>query len=180
MAELPILKGNGLLLRAWRREDVTDLHREIQDPEIIRWLDIGLPYAIADAEKFIASCAGHWGDRTAAHFAITELDGTFLGYLGVLSAEDHMRIVEIVYWVAASARGTATARRAVLTVLTWVKETVAPERIELGMLEGNTGSARTAESAGFVLREVRDAPKPGGGQPGKERIYELAWDAVAG
>jgi RimJ/RimL family protein N-acetyltransferase len=173
MDGLPVLRGEGVILRPWRAEDASVLHREIQDPDTVRWLDIRLPYTIEDARTFIASCADQWETRKGAQFAVTDPDDGFVGYIGVLAVEEGMRVVEIVYWVAASARGAGTAGRALRTAIPWVEASVGPDRIELGMLEGNTASARTAESAGFVLREVQEVTKAEGGPPVRELIYQL-------
>ena len=172
MSVLPNLVGNGVVLRGWEIEDAPDLHREIQDPEIVRWLNIGLPYTVDDAETFISSSVGQWESREAAHFAITDPSGGFVGYVGVLAVDKGMGVVEVVYWIGSSHRGKGLAGRALRVLIPWIVETIRPERIELGLLEGNSASASTAESAGFVLRESRDISDDASGEPLRELIYE--------
>ena len=83
-----------------------------------------------------------------------------------------MKVVEIVYWIGSSHRGKRLAGRALRVLVPWIIETIRPEKIELGMLEGNLASAATAESAGFVLRDIRDVADAAPGEPSRELIYE--------
>ena len=172
MSDLDTIRGERVTLRPWRSGDAAALSRAIQDPEIVRWLGIEVPYTIDDARRFIDRAADQWDRRQGAHFVIADLENSDpLGYLGVLAVEPDMAVVEIVYWVAADARGRGVATAALADVLPWIAEAIAPERIELGMVGGNTASAAVAEACGFVLHEV----VPGGGtldgKPGDERIY---------
>ncbi|MDJ0959834.1 MAG: GNAT family N-acetyltransferase [Acidimicrobiia bacterium] len=174
MTALPTLTDGVIALRPWALDDAADLTREIQDADVVRWLNITLPYTTDDARLFIAAADERWQERGGAHFAITSpATGAFLGYLGALDAERRMSVVEIVYWVAAPARGNGVATAALKLVLPWIQEEIAPERIELGMVAGNDASARVAERNGFVLREiVPDAATLDGGAA-DERIYEF-------
>jgi RimJ/RimL family protein N-acetyltransferase len=146
----------------------------VVDPEIVRWLNIGLPYTTGDAERFIAGATGAWLERRGAHFAVVEApDGPLLGYLGVLAAEAGMQAVEIVYWVAAFARGRGAAKAALRLALDWIPAGIGSPRVELGMVDGNEASARVAEACGFVVREVIANGATLDGRPVDERIYEL-------
>ena len=179
MPEQPTLVSDQVILRPWHPDDAVDLHTEIQDREVVRWLDIELPYTLADATGFIAKTADQWEQRRAAHFAIAEpANGAFQGYLGVLAVDDGMRVVEIVYWVAATARGRSVATSALRLVLPWIVETLAPERIELGMVDGNVASASVAEANGFVLHEVAPGAATLDGAPADELLYR--WRGLAG
>ena len=174
MAALPTLSDGRIVLRAWEASDAHDLAREIQDAEVVRWLNIELPYTLDDARRFIAATEHRWQERSGAHLAITSsTTGAFLGYLGVLDADRRMSVVEVVYWVAASARGGGVAAAALQLVLPWIQDTISPERIELGMVDGNVASAVVAERNGFVLREIVAGVATLDGEPADERVYEL-------
>lgn len=177
MTELPTITGDGVVLRPWVPTDAVDLHREIQDAEIVRWLNIELPYARADAEAFIAKTQDQWEHRRAAHFVIADpAANDLVGYLGVLSVEEPMRVVEIVYWVAAPARGKGVGTRSLGAVIPWVEDAIAPDRIELGMIEGNAASAGVAMANGFELTAIIIGGATLDGEPANERIYELDHD----
>lgn len=169
---LPTLSNGDIFLRPWVPADAADLERAMQDPETVRWMAIELPYERADAEGFIASTAQTWDDRQAAHFAISDGE-RLLGYLGVLSVEDRMRVVELGYWVAAAQRGRGVATASVRLALDWIRDELKPDRIELGMLTGNEASRAVAEKCGFVFAESR-SDRPDGAE---EWIFLLESDS---
>ncbi len=170
---LPTLSDGFVTLRPWRASDAPDLQREVQDPEIVRWMALEVPYPVEVAEGFIAGTTKAWEERAGAHFVITDAADSFAGYLGVLSLEDRMRVVEFGYWVAAAHRGRGIATAALRLAVGWAREVLAPERLELGMLDGNDASAAVAEAAGFVFDRLEPRDKLLDGQPVAERIYVL-------
>jgi RimJ/RimL family protein N-acetyltransferase len=174
MQPLPTLTDGTIVLRPWVDDDADDLFREIQDPEVVRWLNVDMPYTLEDAVGFIAEVVERWEKRAGAHFVIADAgDGRFLGYLGVLDAGQSMNVVEIVYWVAAAGRRRGVARRAVALALEWVLLELAPERIELAMIDGNEASIRVAEANGFQLREIVSGGATLDGRPADTRIYDF-------
>jgi RimJ/RimL family protein N-acetyltransferase len=175
MQALPTVSDGTIILRPWVDDDAADLFREIQDPEVVRWLNIDMPYTFEDAAGFIAKVVERWEQQTGAHFVIADADdGRFRGYLGVLDAGEAMNVVEIVYWVAASARRRGVARRAVALALEWILQELAPQRIQLGMVDGNEASIRVAEANGFELREIVTDGAMLDGRPADERIYDFS------
>ena len=168
------MHGNGVGLRPFRLDDAGDLAREVQDPEIVRWMAIPLPYTIDDAQGFVETTADKWQNREAAHFVLTAgASDQLAGYMGALAVEDGMKAVEIGYWVAADHRGRGLTLRALDLLVPWLKNTLNPQRIELGMIEGNAASARIAEKAGFVLPRVDEAAVTLDGVPTDEIIYVI-------
>ena len=173
MSRLPTLRGPEVTLRPFRSDDAADLERAVQDPEIVRWMAIPLPYTIDDARGFIESTAEKWRDREAAHFVISGEDERLLGYMGALAVEPKMAAVEIGYWVAADQRGRDLALKAIELLIPWVQDVIAPTRIELGMIKGNVASARVARKAGFVLLRIDREAVTLDGVPTDEIIYVL-------
>lgn len=171
MTAQPSLAGEGIVVRPWRHDDVSTLVREIQDPEIVRWLDIGLPYTRADAEGFVAKAFRQWENGSAAHFVI-DRGGACAGYVAALGLAGTLDAVEIVYWVARGHRGAGVASAALGVLVAWLVAS-GTSRIELGMTDGNMASAAVAERAGFVLREIVANTARLDGEPADERIYEL-------
>lgn len=171
---MPTTLTNGeVTLRPWRPGDAADLLRSMQDPEIVRWMAIDLPYTLDHAEGFVAGTAAAWDSREAAHFVVADDHDRLIGYLGVLSVADRMRVVELGYWVAPAARGRGVASAAVVLAVDWALATVHPERIELGMLAGNEPSRRVAERAGFVFDRTQPSGKLLDGEPVDEWVYVL-------
>ena len=174
MEALPTVTDGTVVLRPWVDDDAADLFREIQDPEVVRWLNIDMPYTLEDAAGFIAKVVERWEQRAGAHFVIADADnGRYRGYLGGLDAGEAMNVVEIVYWVAAPARRRGVARRAVALALEWTLQDLAPDRIELAMVDGNEASIRVAEANGFQLREIVEGGAMLDGRPADERIYDF-------
>ena len=170
---LPTLTDGRVTLRPWRSSDAIDLHREVQDREIAHWMAIDVPYPLEVAEEFIAGTGSAWEAREAAHFVIADRGDRLIGYLGVLSVADRMRVVEFGYWVAAAARGKGVATAALRLAVDWAQDVLAPQRFELGMFDGNAASAAVAEAVGFVFDRTQPSDKLLGGRPVDERIYVL-------
>jgi RimJ/RimL family protein N-acetyltransferase len=170
--QLPLVPGDGVILRPWRTGDAGDLHRAMQDPEIVRWMAIDLPYKLADAEGFIERTGRSWEERSAAHFVI-EVDGRLAGYLGVLAVEERMGAIELGYWVAPEARGRGVAKAALRLAVDWAIRSLAPDRVELGMLAGNEASRRVAETTGFTFERTQPSGKLLDGHPADEWVFVL-------
>lgn len=170
---LPTIADGHVTLRPWRTSDAELLHQAMQDADTVRWMAIDLPYTLEDARGFIEGTGPAWEQRKAAHFAIAGADDGLIGYLGALSVEDRMSVVELGYWVAPEARGRGVATRAVQLVVSWALDALRPRRIEIGMLAGNQASRRVAESAGFVLERTEPSEKLLDGQAAEEWIFAL-------
>jgi RimJ/RimL family protein N-acetyltransferase len=170
---LPTITNDRVTLRPWRRSDAGDLQRAMQDSETVRWMAIDLPYTIEDARGFIDGTSSAWEQRQAAHFVIAGPDDRLIGYLGVLSVEDRMSVVELGYWVAPPARRQGVASRAVELAVEWARYDLNARRIELGMMSGNEASRRVAESVGFVFEGTKPSDNLVDGEPVGEWIFVL-------
>ncbi len=169
---LPMLSGSGVVLRPWRPDDAVDLHAAMQDPEIVRWLDVELPYTLEDALEFIDAASERWEERREAHFAVADPDDDeMIGYLGVLRVEGTADVSEIVYWVRPGRRGRGVATDAVLLALPWIEGVIRPRRLEASMVAGNLRSQSVVEACGFVLDGVRPGAARLDGNPADERVY---------
>lgn len=169
VAQQPTLTGGGTVLRPWVASDAGALASAMQDPEIVRWLHIDLPYTPEDAHAFIAATRERWAGGRAAHFVI-ERNGAFCGYLGVLALGVGFEAVELVYWTMRRGEGIATA--AVRCAVEWLTGERGARLIELGMVDGNAASAAVAERAGLpAARGDRNATTLDGASA-DERIYE--------
>jgi RimJ/RimL family protein N-acetyltransferase len=164
---VPTIHGD-VTLRPWRAEDAPALHRAMHDPDVDRRLGDGEPYTPEDASRFIERTGERWEEREAAHFVV-EVEGRLAGYLGALHVENSTW--ELVDWTLPEHRGEGVARRAVATALPWIDETIAPIRLDAGMLSGNAASAAVVTANGFVLDEVRRGTGVLDGAPHGEEIY---------
>jgi RimJ/RimL family protein N-acetyltransferase len=105
------------------------------------------PYALADAERFIASMID---DPRPAHFAI-EVDGAAVGAIGLKLKQDVDRIgAELGYWLGEPYWGRGILSEAVPAFTRWALAEFQLVRIEAIVFEWNPASARILEKAGFV------------------------------
>ena len=81
----PPLTDGVVALRPFRAEDAPDITAACQDPEIQRWIPIiPVPYAEADARRFILMTLQAWHDGTGYEFAIADAaTDRYLGSVGL-------------------------------------------------------------------------------------------------
>ncbi len=146
----PPLTDGVVALRPLRADDAPDITAACQDPAIQRWIPmIPVPYAEADAKRFILMTLQAWHDGTGCEFAIADVaTDRYLGSVG-LHLGPNPRRHAIGYLVAPGARGRGIATRAVSLVTRWAFERLAIERLALWTLPGNVASQAVAEKAGF-------------------------------
>jgi RimJ/RimL family protein N-acetyltransferase len=142
-------------LRPWREDDVAAVVAACQDPEVVRWTSVPVPYTEADARAYIGQRHAAAAAGVSAPFAI--LDAAGGGLIGSISllhfAWEHAR-AEVGYWLAAPARGRGHATRAVRLICVWGFSALRLERIDLMAAVGNTASQQVAERAGFTREAV--------------------------
>jgi RimJ/RimL family protein N-acetyltransferase len=152
------LKGEGVVLRAWRMEDAPAVAEACQDPEIARWLAfVPQPYNSDDARRYIQECIEASHDRRP--FAITDAETAAL--IGSID----MRITRlgaghIGYWMAPQARGRGRTTAALRALSRWAIEELGLGRVELATDLDNIASQRVAEKAGFQREGVLRAMLP--------------------
>jgi RimJ/RimL family protein N-acetyltransferase len=118
------------------------------------------PYAIADAERFIASVLDQ---PRPTNFAI-EVEGAAVGAIGLKLKDDIERVgAEVGYWVGEPFWGLGILSEVVPTFTKWAITEFQLTRVEAIVFEWNPASARVLEKAGFVREGVmrRSALKDG-------------------
>jgi RimJ/RimL family protein N-acetyltransferase len=151
--EPPELMADGLVLRGWRPDDIPDVHRACQDPDIQRWTSVPSPYRPEHAAGFVTGIAPKaWEDATGAPFAVSErATGELLGSCGLVSIDRSGRWAEIGYWTAPWARGRGVAVRATRAVARWAFEMLGVRRIVWQAEVGNHASRLVALRAGCAV-----------------------------
>jgi RimJ/RimL family protein N-acetyltransferase/nitrite reductase/ring-hydroxylating ferredoxin subunit len=146
----PPLTDSVVALRPFRAEDASAITSACQDPDIQRWVPIiPIPYAEADARRFVLLTLQAWHDGTGYEFAITDAGtGKYVGSIG-LHLGPNPRRHAVGYVVAPEFRGRGIATRALRLVTRWGFEQLGIERLALWTLPGNVASQRVAEKAGF-------------------------------
>ena len=141
------LEDDAIVLRPLEAGDAGALAAAIDDdPELDRWTRIPFPYAEEHALEFITTTE----ERA---FAIVDRGtGALLGGIGARIHDEG--VVELGYWVRASARGRGVATRAVRLLAGWAFDELAAGRLQLTTDPANHASQRVAEKAGFQREGV--------------------------
>jgi RimJ/RimL family protein N-acetyltransferase len=146
---LPVLATARLVLRAPRRSDGNAIATLVNDRRIAaNTARIPHPYAIEDAEQFIAAVNKREGE---ACFAIT-LDGLPIGICSVDLREDGP---ELGYWLGVAYWGRGFATEAVRALIDHAFGDLEHEALISGARVNNPASRRVLEKCGFQWTGVR-------------------------
>ena len=123
-----------------------------------------MPYLPEHAEQFVGPVAAETWAGGGGSFAVEELaDGGLVGAMTLFGVRDGVGTAG--YWTVADRRGRGLTGEALRVLSGWALDDLGVRRVELIADPANTGSCRTAESAGFqaegVLRQRylhRDVP----------------------
>jgi RimJ/RimL family protein N-acetyltransferase len=142
------LRGEAVILRPWREDDIPAILAAIEDPDILRWIPvIPRPYTRADAEAFVNDEIGLGPHQ----FAIV-IDQRVVGSIGMRVNENDTGHVG--YWCARSERGRGIVPDALRTISRHGFEALGLGRMELITDPDNRASQRVAEKVGYQREGV--------------------------
>jgi RimJ/RimL family protein N-acetyltransferase len=146
---VPVLATARLVLRAPRRSDVKAIATLANDRRIAaNTARIPHPYAIEDAEQFVAAVNKREGE---ACFVVT-LDGALIGMCSIESREDGP---ELGYWLGVAYWGRGFATEAVRALIDHAFGDLEHEALISGARVNNPASRRVLEKCGFQWTGVR-------------------------
>jgi RimJ/RimL family protein N-acetyltransferase len=140
-------------IRDWVAEDAGSIAQYANNRKIALWLRdrFPYPYTESDAQVFLAAVAQQ-GVRTTFAIATEE---QAIGGIGLEFGSDvHRFTAELGYWLGEPFWGRGIVTDAVRRFTVWAFETFEVHRIHAAVFEGNHGSVRVLEKAGFQ-REAR-------------------------
>jgi RimJ/RimL family protein N-acetyltransferase len=106
----------------------------------------------ADAEAFDAHVAELIADRSRTFLALETLSGTPLGWLCLMEAKPHHRVIELGYVIfAPTLQRTSAATEVFWLIMTHVFDELGYLRLEWTCTAENTRSRKAAERLGFVF-----------------------------
>jgi RimJ/RimL family protein N-acetyltransferase len=148
---MPVLTGDGFVLRPFRAGDEASLARAGNNPNVARNLvaTFPSPYTLEAAQAWVASCASPPPGET--RFAI-EVDGAVHGGIGI-----HQRPLwspytyEMGYWLAEPLWGRGLMTKVVAQAVKYGFTELRAERVQSYVYDWNTGSQRVLEKNGFRL-----------------------------
>jgi len=148
--EIPTLRTQRLLLRAFRAEDIDAWAAMEADPEVRRYRGNN-PRSREQSWAVMESSLGQWALRGYGLFAIERVaDGCFIGFTGVLHPADWPE-PELSYSLARAAWGRGFATEAARTARAWAFSQPGFERLASFILPENTRSIRVAQKLGATL-----------------------------
>jgi RimJ/RimL family protein N-acetyltransferase len=143
------VSGPAITLREWREDDLEEVVRLTNDPEIPRWTRVPEPNTLETAREWFAR-----RPPDELHLCVADPEtGEILGSVGLLRGDAENGRAEIGYWVAGEHRGRGVATAAVEQI---ARRAFADgwHRLELHIDPENAASRRVAEKAGFALEGV--------------------------
>ena len=145
------LTAGTLHLRPWQPYHAAEVLEICQDPEIIRWIQVPVPYTAADAEDFVAVASPQgWADGSAAQFAVLDITtAAVLASANLHRFDRRDRVAELGLWVAPAARGRGVGSEAAGAVCRWGFGALGLRRIEWYADVDNPASIACARRAGF-------------------------------
>ncbi|MEU6850052.1 GNAT family protein [Actinacidiphila alni] len=159
--DLPVLPAGAYTLRRWETGDLHVVREASADPLIPLITTVPAVYDHAAGRAFVER---QWGRPATGHYPFViarTADCRAVGNAGlrVISADR----ASVGYWVAPSARGAGAAGAGLRAITDWGLRELGIARLELYVEPWNTGSLRTAESAGYVREGLlRDWQRVGG------------------
>jgi len=144
-----MLKGTSVLLRPFKRSDITYFLNWFNDPEVTKHLLLYLPMSQAQEERWFER---YLQDEQRHIFGIETVDGTLIGNIGLenvnwkdRNAELGIVIGEKDYWD----EGYGTD--AITTLLDFAFRQMNLHRVYLRVFEDNPRAKRSYEKCGFQL-----------------------------
>ena len=139
-------------IRSFELEDVEPLFVAISESkkELMPWMPWCHPdYRIEETKAWIEQCRTAWAEGRSYSFAIYDCrSGQILGGCGVDEINPLHRLANLGYWVRTSATGQNVATEAALLAARFAFSTLALNRLDILVAEGNGRSQRVAEKVG--------------------------------
>lgn len=142
------LRGDGFVLRPWRRDDLDSLVVHANDPEVTRATADRFPhpYTHEDGERFLS---GDVVDFDEPVFAIA-IDGRACGGIGAHPGRaERAHVAEFGYWLGRTHWGRGVMTRVVGVYAPWVMRELSLHRLQAGVYDINPASVRVLQKCGF-------------------------------
>ncbi|MGK5680669.1 GNAT family N-acetyltransferase [Actinoplanes sp. URMC 104] len=145
------LTGDGLVLREWRSEDLDDLVRMLDEPEIARWRPMPSPFDVEAGIAYLKRC--HQGRITGQRIqlAITTDGGRPLGEVLLFGVDLGLKEAELAYLVDVRERRRGLASGALSLLSAYARSSLHLGRLLLRIDSRNTASTAVARHCGYRL-----------------------------
>lgn len=148
------IKLDRCTLTEWREVYVNSLAKYANNPRIAQYLrdSFPSPYTREDAKAWIQFNQSQ--PKPITNLAIV-VKGICVGAIGLLPQTDiHRCNIELGYWIGEAYWGQGIVTEAVNYMIQYTFERFDVVRIYAGVFEGNTGSQKVLQKAGFTLESI--------------------------
>jgi RimJ/RimL family protein N-acetyltransferase len=147
----PTIETARLNLTTWCEEDWVDFRAIATDPEVMRYITGGMPWADDTIRQFVARQIALYGLRGYCRWKLTEkATGEFAGFCGLGFWRDYVGSPEIGWWLARRFWGRGLASEAAFAALRDAFERVRVDRVISIAEVANRASIRIMEKLGLV------------------------------
>ncbi|MEU8609425.1 GNAT family N-acetyltransferase [Actinoplanes sp. NPDC048791] len=145
------LTGDGISLREWRDEDLDDLVRLLDEPEIARWTPMPSPFDLEAGVAYLKRARQSRASGQRIQLAIT-VDGTRpVGEVLLFGVDAGVREAELGYLIGAAYRRRGLASTALSLLSGYARSTLGLSRLVLRIDPANTASCAVARRCGYRL-----------------------------
>jgi RimJ/RimL family protein N-acetyltransferase len=145
------LTGDGISLREWRDEDLDDLVRLLDEPEIARWTPMPSPFDLEAGVAYLKRARQSRASGQRIQLAIT-VDGTRpVGEVLLFGVDAGVREAELGYLIGAPYRRRGLASAALSLLSSYARSTLGLSRLVLRIDPANTASCAVARRCGYRL-----------------------------
>jgi RimJ/RimL family protein N-acetyltransferase len=145
---IPTITTDRLVLRPFTEDDFEPFAEIVSDPEVVRYIDDGLPIDRVECWRGIALFIGHWTLRGYGWWAAEErATGRFLGRIGLYNPEGWPGI-ELGWLLRRDVWGRGFATEGAEAALQFAFDVVGADRVISLIDPANDRSIRVAEKIG--------------------------------
>jgi RimJ/RimL family protein N-acetyltransferase len=149
--EIPTLRTERLLLRAFRDDELDAFAAMCADPDVMRYIGAGDTVDRHAAWRTMAGFNGHWSLRGFGMWAIERVsDGAFIGRVG-LHHPPYWPALEAGWVLARDAWGHGYAQEGAAATLVHARRALPVQRLVSYIQPGNERSVRVARALGAVF-----------------------------
>ena len=151
---LPKVEKQNIVLRKWRSGDEDAIVKHANNYEVVKYLKDSFPYPYthADAQRWVYF-ASH---QASAHFLAIEVENEVVGCVGIEKQQDvYRKSAELGYWIGQEYWNRGIMTHVVSEMVEYAFSKFDIVRLYAHVFEGNIGSVRVLEKAGFVQEAIQ-------------------------